>query len=217
MEPGPDGVPVSHADAFLRKPVGPRSLRTNIHGTENVVAAAARSDTRLLVASTSEIYGKNTTVGLREDDDRVTGSPLKSRWSYAEAKAIDESLVAAYAHECGLRAVIVRLFNTVGPRQSGPYGMVIPRFARQALAGEPLPLDRRWLWHVESWLAVAATSDTLRQLGTDLSEYLRETCQHHWMHEDGDEEIPAMRQCLWCHDETERQRRHERLHRLPAG
>jgi UDP-glucose 4-epimerase len=114
------------------------SLRTNIHGAENVVAAASRHGARLLVASTSEIYGKNMTVGLREDDDRIVGSPLRSRWSYAEAKAIDESLVDAYVRERGLRAVIVRLFNTVGPRQTGRYGMVIPRFVRQALTGEPL-------------------------------------------------------------------------------
>jgi len=114
------------------------SMRTNIHGTENVVAAASHHGARLLVASTSEIYGKNTTIGLREDDDRIIGSPLKSRWSYAEAKAIDESLVTAYVQERGLKAVIVRLFNTVGPRQTGRYGMVIPRFVRQALTGEPL-------------------------------------------------------------------------------
>jgi UDP-glucose 4-epimerase len=114
------------------------SLRTNIWGTENVVEAAHHSRARLLVASTSEIYGKNTKIGLREDDDRVIGSPLKSRWSYAEAKAIDESLVESYVRELGLRAVIVRFFNTVGPRQTGRYGMVIPRFVRQALRGEPL-------------------------------------------------------------------------------
>ncbi len=114
------------------------SLRTNIHGTENVVDAAHRNGARMLVASTSEIYGKNTKVGLREDDDRIVGSPLKSRWSYSEAKAIDESLVYAYVRERGLWAVIVRLFNTVGPRQTGRYGMVIPRFVRQGLAGEPL-------------------------------------------------------------------------------
>jgi UDP-glucose 4-epimerase len=114
------------------------SLRTNIHGTENVVAAADWAGARILVASTSEIYGKNGKVGLREDDERVVGSPLKSRWSYAGAKAVDESLVEAYVRERGLRAVIVRLFNTVGPRQTGRYGMVIPRFVRQALAGEPL-------------------------------------------------------------------------------
>ena len=114
------------------------SLRTNIHGTENVVEAAHRNNAHILVASTSEIYGKNDKVGLREDDDRITGSPLRSRWSYAEAKAIDESLIDAYVRERGLWAVIVRLFNTVGPRQTGRYGMVIPRFVRQALAGEPL-------------------------------------------------------------------------------
>jgi UDP-glucose 4-epimerase len=114
------------------------SLRTNIHGTENVVAAALAHDAVLVAASTSEIYGKNTKIGLREDDDRILGSPLKSRWSYAEAKAIDESLIEATGREEGLRAVIVRLFNTVGPRQTGRYGMVIPRFTRQALRGEPL-------------------------------------------------------------------------------
>jgi len=114
------------------------SMRTNIHGTENVVEAAWRNGARLLIASTSEIYGKNTKIGLREDDDRVAGSPLKSRWSYSEAKAIDESLVSAYVAERGLWAVIARLFNTVGPRQTGRYGMVIPRFVRQGLAAEPL-------------------------------------------------------------------------------
>jgi len=124
--------------AFVIRDRTLESLRTNIHGTENVVAAASRFGARLLVASTSEIYGKNMTVGLREDDDRIVGSPLRSRWSYAEAKAIDESLVDAYVRERGLKAVIVRLFNTVGPRQTGRYGMVIPRFVRQALTGQPL-------------------------------------------------------------------------------
>jgi UDP-glucose 4-epimerase len=114
------------------------SLRTNVRGTENVVEAAHRHGARLLIASTSEIYGKNTKIGLREDDDRVIGSPLKSRWSYSEAKAIDESLVGSYVRELGLSAVIVRFFNTVGPRQTGRYGMVIPRFVRQGLAGQPL-------------------------------------------------------------------------------
>jgi UDP-glucose 4-epimerase len=124
--------------AFVIRDQTLESLRTNIHGTENVVAAAHRNGARILVASTSEIYGKNTKVGIREDDDRLAGSPLKSRWSYSEAKAIDESLVSAYVAERGLWAVIARLFNTVGPRQSGRYGMVIPRFVRQGLAGEPL-------------------------------------------------------------------------------
>ncbi len=113
-------------------------MKTNIRGTENVVEAAVRHGARILFASTSEVYGKNTKIGLGEDDDRITGSPLKSRWSYAEAKAIDESLVSAYVKERGLQAVIVRLFNTVGPRQTGHYGMVVPRFVQQALAGEPL-------------------------------------------------------------------------------
>ena len=124
--------------SFIIRDRGLESLRTNIHGTENIVEAACREGATLLLASTSEIYGRNGKVGLREDDDRVLGSPLKSRWCYSEAKAIDESLVDAYVRERGLRAVIARLFNTVGPRQSGHYGMVIPRFARQALAGEPL-------------------------------------------------------------------------------
>ena len=124
--------------AFVIRDRTLESLRTNIHGTENVVNAAARCGSVLLAASTSEIYGKNAKAGLREDDDRIIGSPLKSRWSYAEAKAIDESLIDAYGRERGLKAVIIRFFNTVGPRQTGRYGMVIPRFTRQALAGEPL-------------------------------------------------------------------------------
>ena len=114
------------------------SLRTNLHGTENVIDSALRHRARVLIASTSEVYGKNTKIGLQEDDDRHIGSPLKNRWSYAEAKAIDETLAYLYAVEHDLQTVIVRLFNTVGPRQTGRYGMVIPRFVGQALAGEPL-------------------------------------------------------------------------------
>ncbi|HEY3895841.1 MAG TPA: NAD-dependent epimerase/dehydratase family protein [Pseudonocardiaceae bacterium] len=117
-----------------------QSLRTNIHGTENVLAAAHRHRVRVLIASSSEVYGKNPKIGLREDDDRLVGSPLLHRWSYSEAKAVDESLTRAYVTELGLRAVIVRLFNTVGPRQSGRYGMVIPRFVAQALSGQPLTI-----------------------------------------------------------------------------
>lgn len=124
--------------AFVIRDQTLESLRTNIHGTEHVVEAAHRNRARILVASTSEIYGKNTKLGIREDDDRMAGSPLRSQWSYSEAMAIGESLVSAYVAERGLWAVIARLFNTVGPRQTGRYGMVIPRFVRQGLAGQPL-------------------------------------------------------------------------------
>lgn len=124
--------------AFVIRDRALESLHANIHGTEHVVTAADRAGARLVLASTSEIYGKNPKVGLTEEDDRVLGSPLLSRWTYSEAKAIDESLVDAYGRDRGLSAVIVRLFNTVGPRQSAHYGMVLPRFVRQALDGEPL-------------------------------------------------------------------------------
>ncbi|MEU3601282.1 NAD-dependent epimerase/dehydratase family protein [Streptomyces sp. NPDC006798] len=114
------------------------SLRTNLGGTETVLEAARRHGVPILVASTSEVYGKNTAIGLTEDADRIVGSPLLNRWSYAEAKALDETLAYLYGVEYGVRTVIVRLFNTVGPRQSGRYGMVVPRFVQQALAGEPI-------------------------------------------------------------------------------
>ncbi|HEX6344825.1 NAD-dependent epimerase/dehydratase family protein [Umezawaea sp.] len=121
---------------ILEKPL--HGLRTNVHGTEVVLDAALRHGAPVLITSTSEVYGKNTRTGLREDDDRVLGSPLKSRWSYAEAKAVAESMTRGYVTEHGLAAVIVRLFNTVGPRQTGRYGMVVPRFVGQALTGRPL-------------------------------------------------------------------------------
>lgn len=115
-----------------------QSMRTNLAGTETVLEAALQSGTTVLFTSTSEVYGKNTTEGLTEESDRIMGSPLLSRWSYAEAKAIDETLVQQYHLHHGLPTVIVRLFNTTGPRQSGRYGMVLPRFVQQAIAGEPL-------------------------------------------------------------------------------
>ena len=114
------------------------SLQTNVQGTATVLAAAHRRGNRVLLTSTSEVYGKNPADALREEDDRIFGSSLKSRWSYAEAKAVDESLALAYWRQKGLPAVIARLFNTAGPRQSGRYGMVIPRFVDQAVRGEPL-------------------------------------------------------------------------------
>ena len=115
-----------------------KSLMTNIRGTETVVEKAHKHGKRLIITSTSEIYGKNTSDSLSEDDDRILGSPLKSRWSYSEAKAIDEILAYTYWREKGLETVIVRLFNTVGPRQTGSYGMVIPRFVGQALRDQPV-------------------------------------------------------------------------------
>jgi UDP-glucose 4-epimerase len=121
---------------ILDKPLA--GIQTNLHGTETVLDAARRHDVPVLIASTSEVYGKNTSEGLAEDDHRIIGSPLVSRWSYAEAKALDETLAYLYHVEYGVRSVIVRLFNTVGPRQTGRYGMVVPRFVGQALAGEPL-------------------------------------------------------------------------------
>lgn len=115
-----------------------RSLRTNIHGTENVLDAVRESGASLLLASTSEIYGKNGADSLNEESDRILGSPLKSRWTYAAAKGIDEAFAHAYWREYGVRVAIVRLFNTVGPRQTGRYGMVVPNLIGQALTGVPL-------------------------------------------------------------------------------
>jgi UDP-glucose 4-epimerase len=130
------------------------SLRTNLHGTEHVVDACGRYGVAVLVASTSEIYGKNTADGLAEDADRIYGPPDRSRWSYAEAKALDELVTFEIAKASGIDAVVVRPFNTVGPRQTGRYGMVVPTFVAQALAGEPVTVygdgtQRRCFLHVE--------------------------------------------------------------------
>lgn len=115
------------------------SLTTNIEGTENVLELAARcGNKKVIIASTSEIYGRNGTRPYREDADRLLGPVTKSRWSYSTAKAIDEHLALAYFKEKDLPVVIVRIFNTVGPRQTGRYGMVIPRFVKQALLEEPI-------------------------------------------------------------------------------
>ena len=116
------------------------SLMTNIRGTETIFEKAHKYGKRTIVTSTSEIYGKNTSDRLSEEDDRILGSPLKSRWSYSEAKAIDEILAYTYWREKGLETVIVRLFNTVGPRQTGSYGMVVPRFVSQALRDLPITI-----------------------------------------------------------------------------
>ena len=123
-------------ELIIKKPL--ESMTTNIKGSEIVLEMAHRYRRKVLIASTSEIYGKNTSGSLQEETDRVLGSPLKTRWSYSTSKAVDEIFAYIYWKEKGVPTIIVRLFNTVGPRQSGAYGMVIPRFVGQALAGEPL-------------------------------------------------------------------------------
>ena len=121
---------------IVNKPLD--SLTTNLRGTENILEAASKHNKEVLIASSSEIYGKNVSGPLNEESDRIVGSPLKSRWSYSEAKAIDESMAQFYHLEKGLKTRIIRLFNTVGPRQVGHYGMVVPRFVSAALKNEPL-------------------------------------------------------------------------------
>jgi len=121
---------------IVNKPL--ESLTTNLKGSEIVLEACDKYKKPVLLASTSEIYGKNDKVPLNEEDDRIIGHPLKSRWSYSEAKAVDESLAYFYYLENKLPIRIVRFFNTVGPRQVGHYGMVVPRFVSAALKNEPL-------------------------------------------------------------------------------
>lgn len=114
------------------------TIETNIGGTEVLLKAARRYHKKILIASTSEVYGKGVKFPFREDDDRLLGATNKSRWSYATSKAIDEFLALAYHYEANLPVVLFRLFNTIGPRQSGQYGMVVPRFVKQALNNEPI-------------------------------------------------------------------------------
>jgi UDP-glucose 4-epimerase len=115
-----------------------KTIETNIRGTEIILNLASKKGKRVLIASTSEVYGKRKDIPFREDDDLILGPTNKGRWSYACSKAIDEFLAIAYWKEKRLPSVIVRLFNTVGPRQTGRYGMVIPNFVNQALRGEPI-------------------------------------------------------------------------------
>ena len=116
------------------------SLLTNIRGTENILESALTRKTPVLITSSSEVYGKNISDSLKESDDRILGSPITLRWSYSEAKAIDESLAYAYFVEKQLKTRIVRFFNTVGPRQLGAYGMVVPRFVKSAITNEPITI-----------------------------------------------------------------------------
>ena len=146
------------------------SLLTNIRGTENVLEAAHSTNTPVFLTSSSEVYGKNISDSLKESDDRILGSPVTLRWSYSEAKAIDESLAYAYFVEKQLETRIVRFFNTVGPRQLGAYGMVVPRFVKAALANEPITIygdgnQTRCFAHVydvvDAVLAIAFAGNTI--------------------------------------------------------
>ncbi len=146
------------------------SLLTNIRGTENVLEAAYATKTPVFLTSSSEVYGKNVSDSLKESDDRILGSPVTLRWSYSEAKAIDESLAYAYFVEKQLETRIVRFFNTVGPRQLGAYGMVVPRFVKAALTNEPITIygdgnQTRCFAHVydvvDAVLAIAFADNTI--------------------------------------------------------
>ena len=143
------------------------SLMTNLKGTENILEASHKHHKEVLIASSSEIYGKNASGALHEESDRIVGSPLKSRWSYSEAKAIDESMAYFYYQEKKLAVRLVRFFNTVGPRQVGHYGMVVPRFVSAALENEPLTVygtgsQSRCFCHVYD-----AVAGVLAVIGTD--------------------------------------------------
>ena len=147
-----------------------KSLKTNLQGTENVLEACLEYKKPVLIASSSEVYGKNSSDRLSEDSDRIIGPPQKIRWSYSDAKAIDESLAISLHREQGLEARIVRLFNTVGPRQVGRYGMVVPRFVEAALKGEDLTIygsgeQTRCFGHVldivDAILKIESTSEAI--------------------------------------------------------
>ena len=125
-------------NTILESPL--ESMSTNITGSEVVLNAAAKHNKRIIIASTSEIYGKNTKQPLQETDDRVVGAPQKIRWTYSDAKAIEEAMAFALHQEKKLPVTTVRLFNTVGPRQTGRYGMVVPRFVHAALKNEPITI-----------------------------------------------------------------------------
>ncbi len=147
------------------------SLITNLRGTENVLEAAHRHQKEVLITSTSEIYGKNMGGPLHEESDRIVGSPLKSRWSYSEAKAIDESMSYFYFQEKKLGVRLIRFFNIVGPRQVGHYGMVVPRFVSAAIKDEPLTVygtgsQSRCFCHIyDAVAAVLAVIDSNASLG----------------------------------------------------
>ncbi|HEY3226441.1 MAG TPA: NAD-dependent epimerase/dehydratase family protein, partial [Planctomycetota bacterium] len=144
---------------IVRSPV--RTIETNIRGTEVVLEAAAKRRAIVLLASSSEVYGKSAKIPFSEEDDAVLGPPTKGRWSYAASKLVDEFLALAYWKERGLPVVVARLFNTVGPRQTGRYGMVLPRFVEQGLRGRPISVfgdgrQTRCFAHVSDVVGVLA-------------------------------------------------------------
>jgi UDP-glucose 4-epimerase len=158
-------------NTILESPL--ESISTNITGSEVVLNAAANFKKRILIASTSEIYGKNQKQPLNETDDRVVGSPQKIRWSYSDAKAIEEAMAFSLNQEKGLKVTTARLFNTVGPRQSAQYGMVVPRFVKAALNNEPINIygdgtQSRVFCHVqdaiEALLALVGTDTTINEV-----------------------------------------------------
>jgi UDP-glucose 4-epimerase len=148
-----------------------RTIETNVHGTEVVLKVANKKKKLVLIASTSEVYGKSAKVPFHEDDDLVLGPTTKHRWAYACSKMIDEFLALAYWKERKLPVIIVRLFNTVGPRQTGQYGMVVPNFVRQALANEPITVfgdgtqSRSFTYVGDVVRAVVALIDEPRAIG----------------------------------------------------
>jgi UDP-glucose 4-epimerase len=155
-------------NTILESPL--ESMSTNITGSEVVLNAAAKFNKRIIIASTSEIYGKNPKQPLSETDDRLVGAPQKIRWTYSDAKAIEEAMAFALHQEKQLRVTTVRLFNTVGPRQTGRYGMVVPRFVHAAIKDEPITIfgdgtQSRVFCHVADAVAaialLAATDSTI--------------------------------------------------------
>jgi UDP-glucose 4-epimerase len=181
-------------ELIVESPV--RTIETNVHCTEIVLAQANKKKKPVFIASTSEVYGKSNDVPFREDGDLLLGPTSTGRWSYACSKAIDEYLALAYWKERGMPVVIGRLFNTVGPRQTGRYGMVVPTFVRQALAGEPITVhgdgqQRRCLCHVQDVVrALADLMETDEAVGEvfnigstdeitimDLAERVRRACR----------------------------------------
>lgn len=155
-------------NTILESPL--ESMSTNITGSEVVLNAAAKFNKRIIIASTSEIYGKNPKQPLNETDDRVVGAPQKIRWTYSDAKAIEEAMAFALHQEKKLPVTTVRLFNTVGPRQTGRYGMVVPRFVQAALKNEPITIygdgaQSRVFCHVvdavQAIATIAATDTTI--------------------------------------------------------